>query len=332
MVRPEITHVIMLETMTDQANKPVLIIAGPTGSGKSALAVDAAEEFGGVVINADSMQVYGDLRVLTSRPPEEDEKRVPHRLFGVVPAASRCSAGVWLRMATREIERAWTEILLPVVVGGTGLYLKALNEGLAPIPDISEHVRTEARSMYLRLGGSAFRDELAKLDPETAALLPASDGQRMVRAYEVALGTGRPLPEWQRQPTAKPPLAARFQTVVLMPPREPLYASLDARFDAMLAGGALDEVRALLGLNLDPKLPAMKAVGVPELARYLRGETSLDAAAAAAKQATRNYAKRQMTWLRHQLDGAIEMHEQYSERLREKIFSIIRQTLLTRRA
>lgn len=317
--------------MTNQANNPVLIIAGPTGCGKSALAMDAAEEFGGVVINADSMQVYRDLRVLTSRPPEEDEARVPHRLFGVLPAAEPCSAGIWLDMARNEIEAAWSDMLLPIVTGGTGFYIKALTEGLAPVPEISDAARAEARAEYLRLGGPAFRDELARLDPETAARVPASDGQRLVRAYEVVRATGRPLPEWQRQPSATPPLAARFETVVLLPPRETLYAGLDARFDAMLAAGALDEVKALMDLALDPKLPAMKAVGVPELTGYLRGETSLDAAAAAAKQATRNYAKRQMTWLRHQLEGALEMHEQYSERLREKIFSIIRQTLLTPR-
>jgi tRNA dimethylallyltransferase len=293
--------------------------------------MEAAEEFGGVVINADSMQVYDDLWVLTSRPSSEDEARVPHRLYGVLSVATPCSAGIWLDMARREIETAWSDMLLPIVVGGTGLYLKALTEGLAPVPDIPDAARAEARAEYLRLGGPAFRDELAKLDPETAARVPASDGQRLVRAYEVALATGRPLPEWQRQPSAAPALAARFQTLVLMPPRDQLYAGLDARFEAMLANGALDEAKALMELALDPSLPAMKAVGVPELTRYLRGETSLDAAAAAAKQATRNYAKRQMTWLRHQLGEAIEMHEQYSERLQRKIFSIIRQTLLTPR-
>ncbi len=315
--------------MSEQANKPVLIVAGPTGSGKSALAMDAAEEFGGVVINADSMQVYRDLWVLTSRPTEEDEARVPHRLFGVLSVARPCSAGMWLDMARREIEAAWAEMLLPIVVGGTGLYLKALTEGLAPVPDIPEAARAEARAAFLRLGGAAFRDELAKLDPETAARVPAGDGQRLIRAYEVARATGRPLPEWRRQPSATLPLAARFQTLVLMPPRETLYASLDARFDAMLANGAVDEARALMELALDPSLPAMKAVGLPELTGYLRGEAALDAAVVAAKKATRNYAKRQMTWLRHQLGDAIEMHEQYSERLRQKIFAIIRQTLLT---
>lgn len=322
----------MPEIIRDQANRPVLIIAGPTGSGKSALAMDAAEEFGGVVINADSMQVYGDLWVLTARPSEEDEARVPHRLFGVLSVAEPCSAGLWLDMARREIEAAWADMLLPVVVGGTGLYLKALTEGLAPIPDIPDAARAEARAAYLRLGGPAFRQELAKLDPETAARFPAGDAQRMIRAYEVVTATGRPLPEWQRQPAATPPLAARYQTIVLMPPRDALYASLETRFDLMLAGGAIDEAKALLELDLDPKLPAMKAVGVPELTGYLRGETSLDAAVASAKQATRRYAKRQMTWLRHQLGEATETHEQYSERLQQKMFSIIRQTLLTPRS
>jgi tRNA dimethylallyltransferase len=308
---------------------PVLIVAGPTGSGKSALAIDAAVEFRGTVINADSMQVYRELRLLTARPTPEDEARVPHRLFGVLPAAEVCSAGRWLAMAADVIVAARTQGRLPIVVGGTGLYLKALTNGLAPVPEVAEAVRGAARALHRRLGGDAFRDALARLDPVAAARLPAGDSQRLVRAYEVAAATGRTLADWQRQAPAIPAVDARFATIVLSPPREDLYAAVDARFDAMIAAGALDEVRALVALGLDPALPAMKAVGVKELAAHLRGEIDLERACAAAKKATRNFAKRQRTWLRHQLDPDEQAFEQYSERIYPKMLSFIRQFLLT---
>jgi tRNA dimethylallyltransferase len=309
---------------------PVLIVAGPTGSGKSALAIDAAVEFRGTVINADSMQVYRELRLLTARPSAEDEARVPHRLFGVLPAAEVCSAGRWLAMAAVEIAAARAQGRLPIVVGGTGLYLKALTNGLVPVPEIPEAARGEARALHRRLGGEAFKEELAGLDPVAAARLPAGDSQRLIRAYEVVAATGRTLADWQRQEPAKPAVDARFATIVLSPPREDLYAAVDARFDAMIAAGALDEVRALVAL--DPALPAMKAVGVKELAAHLRGEIDLEPACAAAKKATRNFAKRQRTWLRHQLDPDEQAFEQYSERIYPKMLSFIRQFLLTPRS
>lgn len=311
------------------ANRPVLIVAGPTGSGKSALAVDAAEAFEGLVVNADSMQVYRELRVLTARPSPEDEVRVPHRLFGVLPAAERCSAGRWLGLAQAEIDAAWSAGPLPIVVGGTGLYLKALAEGLAEVPPVPAEIRAEAEALYARLGGETFRRELARLDPAGAARLPATDRQRLLRAYEVVRATGRPLHEWQRGSSAAPVSGGRIATVVLLPPRRSLYAAIDARLDAMLAHGAVDEVRALLALDLDASLPAMKAVGVPEIRAYLRGETSLDQAATAAKQATRRFAKRQFTWLRHQLRADFVVNEQYSERILPGIFAFIRRQILT---
>jgi len=311
-----------------EPSSPLLIVAGPTASGKSALAMDVAEQFDGVVINADSMQVYRELRVLTARPSAADEARVPHRLFGVLPAAERCSAGRWLKMATEEVEAAHDDRRLPIVVGGTGLYLGALTGGLAPIPPIPDDVRAEAKALHARLGSEGFRAELATLDAESAAALPAGDTQRLIRAWEVVRATGRPLPDWQREST-KPRLDARTATIVLSPPREALYAAIDGRFEAMVADGALDEVRALLDLGLDPGLPAMKAVGVRELADHLGGKLSLDAAIAAASQASRNYAKRQMTWLRHRVVPSIAIDAQYSESLRPKIFSFIRQFLLT---
>jgi tRNA dimethylallyltransferase len=284
------------------------------------------------VINADSMQVYRELRLLTARPSPEDEARVPHRLFGVLPAAEVCSAGRWLAMAADEIAAARAQGRVPIVVGGTGLYLKALTDGLAAVPDVPEAARDAARALHRRLGGTDFRDRLAALDPAAAARLPAGDSQRLIRAYEVAASTGRTLADWQRQAPTAPAVDARFATIVLSPARETLYAAVDARFDAMIAAGALDEVRALVALGLDPALPAMKAVGVKELAAHLRGETGLEPACAAAKKATRNFAKRQRTWLRHQLDPDAQAFEQYSERISPEMLSFIRQFLLTPRS
>jgi len=311
------------------ANRPVLIIAGPTASGKSAMAVDVAEEFSGVVINADSMQVYKQLDVLSARPSGPDLERAPHRLYGVIDAHESCSAGHWRNLAAREIEAAWADRRLPVVVGGTGLYLKALTEGLSPIPEIPASFRAEATALLDYLGNAAFHAELAKRDPETAARLPLGDRQRMIRAFEVSLATGRPLSDWQKQPLSGPAVDARFGVVVLLPDRDILYDRIDARFGAMVELGAVDEVRDLLNLNLDAGLPAMKALGVPELARYLNGECGLETAIDDAKRATRNFAKRQLTWLRHQLKNDMEINAQYSESLKPKIFSFIRQFLLT---
>ena len=317
--------------MKKSAAEPILIIAGPTASGKSALALDAAEEFTGMVINADSMQVYRELRVLTARPTDGDEARVPHRLFGTLPVTEACSVGRWLGMARAEIEAARGAGRLPILVGGTGLYLKALTGGLAPVPGIPQGIRSQARRLHARLGGEAFRAELAKVDAEAARRLEAGDSQRLIRAFEVVRATGRPLADWQRQGAGGPATDARFATIVLAPPRDALYAAIDARLDTMIEEGALDEVAALDRLGLDAGLPAAKAVGVPELRRHLRGEITLDEALESAKRASRNFAKRQLTWLRHQMPGAHVVPAQYSESLRPEIFSFICRFLLTGR-
>ena len=309
---------------------PVLVITGPTGSGKSALALEVAGRCNGVIVNADSAQVYRELRVLTARPMPADEARAPHRLYGILPAAQRCSAGHWREHAVAEIAKARSDDRLPIVTGGTGLYLRALSEGLAAIPAIPAEVRAEAQALWSALGGDGFRSVLAERDPVSAARLPAGDRQRLLRAGEVVEATGRPLGAWQAAapaPTALGPVV----TLALMPARELLYPVLDARFLRMLEAGAVDEVRALLALQLDPALPAMKALGVRELAAFLEGSLSLAAAIAAAQQATRRFAKRQMTWLRHQAPAAVAFHEQYSERLKGEIFAFIRHRLLTQR-
>ena len=309
----------------------LVIVAGPTASGKSALALALAEEFGGTVINADSMQVYRDLAVLTARPGAAELARAPHRLYGVIDAAESCSAGRWRALALGEIAAARAEGRLPILAGGTGLYLRALLEGLAPVPPVPAAIRAEARALHAQLGGEAYRSLLAELDPDAARRLAAGDTQRLIRAYEVAKATGRPLAAWRQGQSGGGFTAA---ALLLLPPRAALYRLADARFMAMMAAGAEEEVRALLARGLDPALPAMKAVGVRELGAFLAGRLSREEAIAAARQATRRYAKRQYTWFRHQMPETSSLRklivaEQFSESLLPEIFSFIRQFLLT---
>lgn len=305
---------------------PAIVIAGPTGSGKSAFALALAEDLAGTVINADSMQVYREARLLTARPSPADEARVPHRLFGVLDAADPCSAGRWQGWATAELAAADRAGRTAIVVGGTGLYLEALMKGLAPVPPIPPAVRDEAKRLFEALGGDRFRAQLIERDPQAVALA-SGDRQRLLRAWEVVTATGQPLSHWQAQ-SAVPP-ARGFLVVLLSPPREVLYPVLDARFERMLAAGGLDEARALYRRDLDPNLPLMKAVGIRQLLDHCAGAVSLDAAIAAARQATRHYAKRQMTWFRHRLAADLHVAEKFSERIGAEIFPIIRRRLLT---
>jgi len=285
------------------SSNPVLVIAGPTGSGKSALALALARVLGGAIINADSQQVYCELRILTARPTPAEEAEFPHALFGCLPAAERCSAGRWLVMALAAIRDAEKAGRLPIVVGGTGLYLKALIEGIAEVPPVPSETVQAARARLDAVGGEAFRAELGRLDPEGATRIRPADRQRLVRAMSVVQATGIPLSEWQRRGRARDraPPGARFLVLALAPPRGDLGVALDRRFDAMLDGGALDEARGLSRLGLDPTLPALKAVGVAELLAHLRGEATLAEAVARAKRATRQFAKRQETWFRNQI-------------------------------
>ena len=304
---------------------PFLIVAGPTASGKSALALAIAREFGGVIVNADSMQVYRELAILTARPGPAELDAAPHRLYGVLPASERCSAGRWREMAVAAM--AETPAKLAIVTGGTGLYLRALRQGLSPIPDMPADVQKEGAARLARIGAPALHKELAALDPQTALRLQPGDSQRVLRAWLVAKATGRTLSDWQREtPLADTGPCLSF---TLMPPREQLYAAIDGRFRRMVEQGAAEEARDFLSLGLDPSLPAMKAVGLREFGRMLAGEMSREAAIAAAQQETRRYAKRQITWLRHQMTGAEAVNEQFSERILPDIFSKIRHFLLT---
>ncbi len=308
--------------------KAMVVVAGPTASGKSALALFLAERFGGVVINADSMQVYHTLRVLTARPGPAEEARIPHRLYGVLSPAELCSAGRWRSLAVAACAEAWAQGRLPVVTGGTGLYIRALISGLSPVPEVPDAVRTEARQRFAELGNAAFHAELAARDPVMGGRLDPGNSQRLMRAWEVLEATGRSLAEWQGEPPADR-LDARVFSIAVTPPRDTLYAACDRRFLAMLEKGAVDEVRALMALGLDPGLPAMKALGVPELVALLEGRLGREEAVAAAQQATRRYAKRQQTWFRHQLIAQHRLVAQFSESFCDEIFAKIRQFLLT---
>jgi tRNA dimethylallyltransferase len=269
---------------------------GPTASGKSALALALAETVGGEIVNADSLQVYRDLRILTARPTPEEAARVPHRLYGHVDAAERYSVGRWLADATEAIAAIRSRARTPILVGGTGLYFKALTEGLVQAPPASDAVRRRLEARLAEAGAPALHAALAARDPGAAARLSPNDAPRILRALSVLEETGRPLASF----AAAPPVAD-WRGIALTPDRKSLYARIDARFAAMLRAGALDEARALLARGLDPGLPAMKAHGAPWLAAHLRGEIDLAEAARRAQQDTRRYAKRQFTWIAHQL-------------------------------
>ncbi len=307
---------------------PAVVLGGPTASGKSALALAIAREFGGTVINADSLQVYRELPVLTAQPSPATQAALPHRLYGFLSASEGCSAARWAALARAEIEAALTAGRLPIVVGGTGLYLRALLRGLTSIPEIPAEIRDAAKQRLAALGKAAFHAELARRDPRMAARIRPSDPQRMVRAWEVMEATGRSLADWQvQQEGPRPNDGPRFLTLVLMPERAPLYAACDARFRAMVEQGALAEAAALQ--SLDPGLPAFKALGLRELIAHIRGECALEAAIAAAQQATRRYAKRQVTWFRHQVPEGRQLSptvpsEQFSERIVAEIYNFIR--------
>lgn len=277
----------------------ITLIAGPTASGKSKLALELAERTGAVIINADSQQLYSDLRVLSARPSVEEETRIEHHLYGVADAADAWSVGRWTRAIMPLLQSLRAEGRPSLIVGGTGLYFTALAKGLADIPDVPLEAREEAGALYDTEGEAAFRLRLTTFDPPAAAAIAPGDRQRLTRAWAVARSTEKSLSDWQASthPLLEP---HTYERLVVEPDRAALYANCDARVAAMVDHGALDEVRALTARDLDPALPAMKAVGVREFAAHLAGEMSLEAAMDAVRQATRNYAKRQLTWFRNQ--------------------------------
>jgi tRNA dimethylallyltransferase len=283
--------------MSQKNPKSVLLIAGPTASGKSALALEAARARGGVIINADSMQVYKELRVLTARPSAKEEAQVPHRLYGHVSGADDYSVAQWLSDAQAEIETCWQQSQLPIICGGTGLYFMALEKGLATVPPIAPEIREKWRSFE----GDLYAELAARHAPSAGRLSPA-DRQRLIRALEVIDSTGKPLSVWQEEAQNNSILhdvsiERRYMDVS----RDELYARADRRFDQMLEQGALEEVKALP--KLDPAMPLMKAIGVPQLQKYIHGEITLEEATTLAQTATRQFTKRQLTWFRGQMKG-----------------------------
>ena len=294
---------------SDGPGLKAVVLAGPTASGKSALALHLASEQDAVIVNADSMQVYRDLPILTAQPDPAALRAVPHRLYGILPLDDPATAARWAALALGEIEAAVATRKLPILVGGTGLYLKALLEGFAPIPEIDPSIRAEAKTLLVELGAAGLHARLATRDPETAAKLRPTDSQRLMRAWEVLEATGKPLAWWQGHPSVPPRSEqgpVRAMSFVINPARTDLYAACNDRFLAMVAKGAVAEVRRVLTAYpaADHDRAGFKALGFRELHRHVMGGTSLEEAVAAAQRETRNYAKRQSTWFRHQLQDA----------------------------
>ncbi|MCP4380981.1 MAG: tRNA (adenosine(37)-N6)-dimethylallyltransferase MiaA [Hyphomicrobiales bacterium] len=283
------------------ARPRAVLIAGPTASGKSHLAAAIAKQYDGVVVNADSMQVYREMRVVSARPSTEEERRVPHRLYGHVSAATRYSAGRWLTDVEAALADARGQRRLPVIVGGTGLYFKALTQGLAAVPPVPAEIHIRVAAAAEEIDSEVLHDRLTRLDPETAATLRPSDRGRIIRALEVFEATGRSLVAWRSDHRAGALASDEALRLVITPDRAWLHERISHRAEAMLGAGVLDEVRRLVALRLPPVLPAMKAIGVRQFGDHLHGRCSLDEAVAGVKTETRRYARRQETWFRNQM-------------------------------
>ena len=288
---------------------PAILIHGPTASGKTALAIEVARRLDGEVINADSMQLYDAVPTLTAQPDRSETQRAPHKIYGILSPAQSTDAALWRDMALQEMRRAADQGQLPIIVGGTGFYIKALTEGFSPIPDIDPIHRINAQQAFDDLGAAGLYDMLVKADPLMEGAIDRHNPMRTMRAHEVFFGTGKSIIEWQKLPLSGPPAGFRFIHIAVTPDRDWLYARCNKRFDLMLEQGAIDEVKDLYNMILKgaaPKDAAItKAIGYKELSTYIVGHSSLEEAKTAAQQATRNYTKRQMTWLRNQIKADI---------------------------
>lgn len=306
---------------SEKRKNKCIVICGPTASGKSSLAITLARELGGEIINADSMQIYKELETLTSRPDRNDLEIVPHKLFGTREIINPCSVNIWNNLAQKSIENAVSRGRVPIVCGGTGMYIKYLSTQLATVPNIPAEVRLIAREKLMKLGNEKFYQELTKLDPQMEGLIPIGDSQRLVRAWEVFEVTRKSLFDWQAVNASQTNLIVC--NILLMPDREFLYASCDRRFLEFVDNGALNEAKAIRDLELDPTLPGMKALGLLQLIDYLEGKITFDIAIAQAQQKTRNYAKRQMTWFRNQLDADYIDYSPHTGRHTSEIFRTV---------
>ena len=286
--------------MQNNNQQHVFVVTGATASGKSAFAMSLAEKIGGVIINADSMQIYAELQIITARPTKTDENTVPHKLYGTISGAENFNVAKWISLAKMEIEDAWKIGKTPILVGGTGMYIKSLKDGLSPIPDITAEVKNKVRAKFNQLGNQEFHDYLQSIDAPMAEKLSVGDSQRMQRAAEVTLQTGRSLEAWQKEETKSIFPDAEFHMIAVNMEREKLYERINHRFDAMIKQGAIDEIKRLKELNISSDMPIMKSCGVPEVMAYLSGDIALEQAVEKAKQSSRNYAKRQITWLNNQ--------------------------------
>ena len=300
-----------------------IMIAGPTASGKSQLAVDLACQLDGEVINADSMQLYADLSILTARPLPAEMQDIPHHLYGVLDGGHRASVAAWLELAAMAMTAIRARGKMPIIIGGTGMYLDAAVNGIAPIPDVPATIHEDCMALFDAIGGAAFRQKLALHDPLVASRLADGDRQRLIRAMGVFNATGIALGQFQ-QAEHQGALVGRPVKIAMLPPRDVLYTRIDARFDLMLEQGAMDEVSQLISRQLDTSLPLMKALGVTALKAVLDQEMTIDEAAYIAKRDSRHYAKRQMTWLRNNYNAQITINTKLSESLMESIFSLIR--------
>ena len=300
-----------------------IMIAGPTASGKSQLAVDLACQLDGEVINADSMQLYADLSILTARPSNADMQDIPHHVYGVLDGGHRASVAAWLKLAATAMSAIRARGKMPIIIGGTGMYLDAAVNGIAPIPDVPANTHEDCMALFDAIGGAAFREKLALHDPLVASRLADGDRQRLIRAMGVFNATGIVLSQFQKA-EHKGALIGRPVKIAMLPPRDVLYARIDARFDVMLEQGAMDEAKQLINRQLDPSLPLMKALGVTALKAVLDQKMTIDQAAYTAKRDSRHYAKRQMTWLRNNYNTKITLNTKLSESLMQSIFSLIR--------
>ncbi|MFL2845449.1 MAG: tRNA (adenosine(37)-N6)-dimethylallyltransferase MiaA [Candidatus Puniceispirillaceae bacterium] len=310
-------------TLDKQNLLKYIMIAGPTASGKSQLAVDLARALDGEVINADSMQLYSDLSILTARPSSADMRDIVHHLYGVIDGAQRASVAVWLGLAAEAMAAIRERGRIPIIIGGTGMYLNAAVNGIAPIPNVPVKIHNAVTILFQDIGGAAFRQKLAALDPTAAAWLVDGDRQRLIRAMGVVTATGTPLSEWQAG-AHEGALVGRPIKLAIMRPREILYQRIDDRFDLMLESGVLEEVSRLAKRRLDPTLPLMKALGLSALISSLNKEITLEEAVCIGKRDSRHYAKRQMTWLRNNFSAHLTVNKKLSKSLLENIFSLIR--------